>query len=95
MMLPIVTEYNAEYTGEKFKKIAEAMGVDTTGMDQPTYRKAAIDAVRQLSQDVDISTKPPAPGGAQLSMTAQLPSFGHPSPSCRPARHLPQGGGLV
>ena len=57
MMLPIVMEYNQEYTGEKFKKIAEALGFDTTGMDQPAYRKAAIDAVRQLSVDVGIPTK--------------------------------------
>ena len=57
MMLPIVMEYNAETTGDKFKNIAEAMGVDTTGMDQATYRKAAIDAVRQLSIDVGIPTK--------------------------------------
>jgi len=57
MMLPIVMEFNAEYTGEKFKAIAEALGVDTTGMDQAAYRKAAIDAVRQLSIDVGIPTK--------------------------------------
>ncbi len=57
MMLPIVMEYNAECTGEKYKAIAEAMGVDTTGMDQATYRKAAVDAVRQLSIDVGIPTK--------------------------------------
>ena len=57
MMLPIVMEFNAEYTGKKFKNIAEALGVDTTGMDQATYRKAAIDAVRQLSVDVGIPTK--------------------------------------
>lgn len=57
MMLPIVMEYNAECSGEKYKAIAEAMGVDTTGMDQQTYRKAAIDAVRQLSVDVGIPTK--------------------------------------
>ena len=57
MMLPIVMEFNQEYTGEKFRNIAEALGVDTTGMDQPTYRKAAIDAVRQLSVDVGIPTK--------------------------------------
>ena len=60
MMLPIVMEYNQETTGEKYKAIAEAMGVDTTGMDQPTYRKAAIDAVRQLSVDVGIPTTLPA-----------------------------------
>ena len=57
MMLPIVMEFNQEYTGEKFRNIAEALGVDTAGMDQPTYRKAAIDAVRQLSVDVGIPTK--------------------------------------
>ena len=57
MMLPIVMEYNAETTGDKFKNIAKAMGVDTTGMDQATYRKAAVDAVRQLSIDVGIPTK--------------------------------------
>ena len=57
MMLPIVMEFNQEYTGEKFKAIAEAFGVDTTGMDQAAYRKAAIDAVRQLSVDVGIPTK--------------------------------------
>lgn len=57
MMLPIVMEFNQECTGEKFKAIAEAFGVDTTGMDQAAYRKAAIDAVRQLSVDVGIPTK--------------------------------------
>ena len=57
MMLPIVMEFNQDYTGEKFKNIAEALGVDTTDMDQTTYRKAAIDAVKQLSVDVGIPTK--------------------------------------
>lgn len=57
MMLPIVMDFNKEYTGEKFKAIAEAFGVDTTGMDQDTYRKAAVDAVQQLSVDVGIPTK--------------------------------------
>ena len=57
MMLPIVMVFNQEYTGEKFKAIAEAFGIDTTGMDAATYRKAAIDAVKQLSVDVGIPTK--------------------------------------
>ncbi len=57
MMLPIVMEFNQEYTGEKFKAIAEAFGVDTEGMDAPAYRKAAVDAVQQLSVDVGIPTK--------------------------------------
>ncbi len=57
MMLPIVMEYNQEATGDKFKYIAEAMDVDTTGMSQEEYRKAAIDAVRALSKDVGIPEK--------------------------------------
>ena len=57
MMLPIVMEFNQEYTGEKFKAIAEAFGVDTEGMDAPAYRRAAIDAVQQLSVDVGIPTR--------------------------------------
>ena len=57
MMLPIVMEFNKEYTGEKFKKIAEAFGVNTDGMDQEAYRQAAIDAVRALSKDVGIPEK--------------------------------------
>ena len=50
-------DFNKECTGEKYKAIAEAFGVDTTGMDQDTYRQAAIDAVQQLSVDVGIPTK--------------------------------------
>ncbi len=57
MMLPIVMEFNQDFTGEKFKAIAEAFGIDTAGMDAAAYRKAAIDAVRQLSVDVGIPTK--------------------------------------
>ena len=54
IILPTVMEYNAPATGEKFREIAKAMGVDTTGMDQALYRKAAVDAVKQLSHDVGI-----------------------------------------
>lgn len=54
IILPTVMEYNAPATGTKYKDIAEAMGVDTTGMDQEAYRKAAVDAVKKLSQDVEI-----------------------------------------
>ena len=57
MMLPIVMDFNRECTGEKYKEIAEAFGIDTAGMDQDTYRQAAIDAVQQLSIDVGIPTK--------------------------------------
>ena len=71
MMLPIVMAYNADVTGEKYKAIAEAMGVDTAGMDQQTYRKAAVDAVRQLSVDVGIPTKLPAIKEEDLEFLAQ------------------------
>lgn len=71
MMLPLVMEFNQECTGEKFKNIAEALGTDTTGMDQAAYRKAAIDAVRQLSVDVGIPTKLPALKEEDLEFLAQ------------------------
>ena len=71
MMLPIVMEYNADVTGDKFKNIAEAMGVDTTGMTQGEYRKAAVDAVRQLSIDVGIPTKLEAIKEEDLEFLAQ------------------------
>ena len=57
MMLPIVMEFNQECTGTKFKDIAKAFDIDTTGMSEAEYRKAAIDAVKQLSVDVGIPTK--------------------------------------
>lgn len=57
MMLPIVMEFNQECTGTKFKDIAEAFDIDTTGMSEAEYRQAAIDAVKQLSIDVGIPTK--------------------------------------
>ena len=57
IILPTVMEYNAPYTGEKYKHIAIAMGVKgVENMSQEEYRKAAIDAVRQLSIDVKIPT---------------------------------------
>ena len=55
IILPAVMEYNAPATGDKYKYIAQAMGVQgTENMTQEEYRKAAIDAVRQLSKDVGI-----------------------------------------
>ena len=57
VLLPYVMEYNAPYTGEKFRDIAKAMGVDVKGMSQEEYRRAAVDAVRQLSKDVGIPEK--------------------------------------
>ena len=55
IILPTVMEYNAPATGEKYREIARAMGVkgvDSMSVDE--YRKAAIDAVKQLSLDVGI-----------------------------------------
>ena len=55
IILPVVMEYNAPYTGEKYREIARAMGVEgVDAMTQEEYRKAACDAVRQLGQDVGI-----------------------------------------
>ena len=55
IILPTVMEYNAEATGEKYREIARAMGVKgVDDMTQEEYRKAAIDAVKQLSVDVGI-----------------------------------------
>lgn len=57
IILPTVMEYNAEATGDKYKYIAQAMGVDgTENMSREEYRKAAVDAVKQLSKDVGIPT---------------------------------------
>ena len=57
IILPTVMEYNAEATGDKYKYIAEAMGVEGVDkMSAAEYRKAAVDAVRQLSVDVGIPT---------------------------------------
>ena len=55
IILPTVMEYNASATGEKYREIARAMGVKgVDDMSQEEYRKAAINAVKQLSQDVGI-----------------------------------------
>ena len=55
IILPTVMEYNAEATGEKYRDIAKAMGVEgTENMTQAEYRQAAVDAVKKLSQDVGI-----------------------------------------
>lgn len=55
IILPTVMAYNAPATGDKYKYIAQAMGVEgTENMTQEEYRRAAVDAVRKLSQDVGI-----------------------------------------
>ena len=55
IILPTVMEYNAPFTGEKYRDIAKAMGVEgTDAMSQDEYRAAAVAAVKQLSEDVGI-----------------------------------------
>lgn len=55
IILPVVMKYNAEATGEKYREIAKAMGVENTeNMSQDEYREAAIEAVHRLGQDVGI-----------------------------------------
>lgn len=55
IILPTVMEYNAEATGEKYREIARAMGVEKVDKMSPKkYRKAAVDAVKKLAEDVGI-----------------------------------------
>ena len=55
IILPTVMEYNAEVTGDKYKYIAKAMGVENVeSMSVEEYRKAAIDVVKKLSNDIGI-----------------------------------------
>lgn len=57
-LLPIAMEFNKEYTGEKYREIARAMGVEgVDSMSQEEYRDAAINAVKKLSSDVGINPK--------------------------------------
>ena len=72
MMLPIVMEYNQEYTGDKYREIARAMGVaGVDSMSQEEYRKAAVEAVRKLSSDVGIPAKLEALKEEDLTFLAQ------------------------
>ena len=55
IILPVVMEYNAPATGEKYRDIAVAMGVEgVKNMPIEEARKAAIDAVKKLAADVGI-----------------------------------------
>ena len=72
MMLPIVMEYNAECTGERYREIARAMGVrGVDSMTQSEYRAAAIEAVRKLGEDVGIPAKLEALKEEDLPFLAQ------------------------
>ena len=58
LLLPYIMEYNADYTGEKYREIARVFGVEGVDKMSPAeYRRAAVDEVRQLSKDVHIPQK--------------------------------------
>lgn len=58
ILLAPVLKFNAPATGERYREVARAMGVEgVDAMSQDEYRKAAIDAVAKLSADVGIPTK--------------------------------------
>ena len=61
MLLPISMEFNKPVVAERQAKIAQAMGVDTTGMSTEEAADAAIAAVRQLSHDVGDAERPARP----------------------------------
>ena len=57
-LLPISMEFNRDYSGEKYREIARALGVEGVDeMSQEEYRDAAINAVKKLSSDVGIDPK--------------------------------------
>ncbi|HDR1021738.1 TPA: lactaldehyde reductase [Pasteurella multocida] len=71
VLLPYVMEFNKNYTGEKYREIARAMGVK--GVDEMTpsqYRDAAITAVKQLAKDVNIPEKLSAIGVKEEDLPA-------------------------
>ena len=57
VLLPYVMEFNKDYTGEKYREIARAMGVNVDNLSPAEYRNAAVDAVKQLAKDVGIPEK--------------------------------------
>ena len=55
ILLAPVLKFNAPDTGERYREVARAMGVDgVDAMDQATYQQAAIAAIQQLADDVGI-----------------------------------------
>lgn len=58
VLLPYVMEFNKDYTGEKYREIARAMGVaNVDNLSPAEYRDAAVNAVKQLAKDVGIPEK--------------------------------------
>lgn len=91
VLLPYVMEFNAPYTGEKFREIARAMGVKGVDeMSQEEYRKATIDAVKQLKKDVnipetlkDINVKEEDLEALSEAAMADVCTGGNPRPCCK------------
>lgn len=91
VLLPYVMKFNAPYTGEKFREIARAMGVKGVDeMSQEEYRKAAIDAVKQLKKDVnipetlkDINVKEEDLEALSEAAMADVCTGGNPRPCCK------------
>lgn len=52
VLLPHVQKFNAKVSAERLTKVAEAMGVDTTGMTHEEGANAALDAINAISKDV-------------------------------------------
>lgn len=74
ILLPHVTRYNAASCGDKLRDVAEAMGVDTAGMDCEAANAAAIAAIESLSADVGIPSglKELGVGEDKLQVMAEL-----------------------
>lgn len=69
MLLTAVLKFNAPETGSKYREIARVLGVPNVDtMDEPTYRKAAIDAIQQLADDVGIPTSLSAAGVKEVDI---------------------------
>ncbi|PVZ87257.1 lactaldehyde reductase [Serratia sp. S1B] len=54
ILLPHVMRYNAQFTGEKYRHIAQAMGVDVSQATLEQARELAVEAVEALNHDVGI-----------------------------------------
>ena len=57
LLLPYVMEFNMPAAKAKYRKIAEAMGIDTAKMSDDEAAQAAVDAVKQLSITIKIPQK--------------------------------------
>ena len=57
MLLGYVMEFNAEYTGDKYRDIARELGVQGTEyMDAPQYRAAAVQAIKDMQARLGFPT---------------------------------------